>query len=134
MKKIFTIIILGILILGTIGVNAIQEQNNFEEITINETISISDPVTIEENNFISVFLEEGNSYLLEPNNPMLPTITKVYTLPFKSEINSIEVKYSGNTKISITKKSLADVKCRINMNIVIKKTHKHFFILYISLQ
>jgi hypothetical protein len=103
MNKILTILILGLLIFGTIGVIATPEKNNIENKILFESILISEPIIKEENDFISIYLEESNSYLLEPNNPMLPTITRVYTLPFKTDIHNIKVNYFGNNEILLNK-------------------------------
>ena len=103
MKKILTFIILGIFILSTIGAVASPEKNHLKTEIIDESIIISQPTIYDENDFLAVSLKEGNSYLLGINKPMIPTITKVYTLPFGSKINNVKVSYNGRNEILLTK-------------------------------
>ena len=103
MKKTLSIIILGILIFSTIGVTALQENSVSDIKKIKEKILISKPTVKDENNFVTVSLSEGNSYLLEPNRPMLPTVTRVFTLPFGSKIMSVDVSYNGINDIVLSK-------------------------------
>jgi len=103
MKKIITIILLTTLIFSSIGAIATPKNSSFQEKIINETILINKPKIIDDGKYLSVNLDEGNSYLLEQNNPMLPTVNKVYTLPFKSKIKSIEIIYNGENKILLSK-------------------------------
>ncbi|UCF49138.1 MAG: hypothetical protein JSU91_05160 [Thermoplasmatales archaeon] len=103
MKKIFSILILQIFIISTIGAIATPENINFDTVHINESITISKPKIIDESDFSTILLDEGNSYLLDSGSPMIPTVNKVYELPFGSKINNIDVSYNGNHEILLTK-------------------------------
>jgi len=103
MKRLLSILILGILVTGSLGALATPEQQKSELITINESITISRPVIEEGNEFITVNLKEGNSYLLDPGSPMLPTVNKVFTLPFGSKVNNVKVSYSNLQEIMLSK-------------------------------
>ncbi|KYK31381.1 MAG: hypothetical protein AYK22_02560 [Thermoplasmatales archaeon SG8-52-3] len=103
MKKIFTILILQILIFSTIGAIAIQTSINSDEKVISESLLISKPEIISENEFLSITFKEENSYILEPKSPMIPIVTKVYTLPFRSKIKNVEVIYKGRNEILLSK-------------------------------
>jgi hypothetical protein len=103
MKKIWPILILGILIFSSINAIAIQINDISNEKYINESIQISKPKFVDEEEFVTVQLKEGNSYLLDSGSPMLPTITRVYILPFSSKINNIDVSYNGLNKIVLSK-------------------------------
>lgn len=103
MKKTLSIIVLGILIFSTIGAIASPEFSHSNIKQINESISISEPVVEDENEYVSIQLNEGNSYLLEPNRPMLPFVSRVFILPFGTKINNVEVSYSGESEISLSK-------------------------------
>lgn len=103
MKKTWPFIIIGILLFSTIGAIASPEYSASDIKNINESMQISKPFIEDENEYISVNLMEGNSYLLEAGRPMLPTITKVFTLPFGSKINSADVTYNGLNEILLPK-------------------------------
>ena len=102
MKKTLSILIIGILITGSLGAFATPEQEESELITINESVDISRPLIKDENGLSAVSLKEGNSYLLDPGCPMLPTISKVFTLPFGSKVDEVKVSYDNlqETKLS----------------------------------
>lgn len=103
MKKIWPFLILGILIFSTIGAVASSEYEDFDIKKINQSILISKPVVEDENDFVTVSLSEGNSYLLDSDRPMLPTVTRVFTLPFGSIINNVVVEYNGLSEILLSK-------------------------------
>ena len=103
MKKILSILIIQIFIISTIGAIATPEHINLDTVNINESITISKPIIIDESDFSTVLLDEGNSYLLNPGRPMIPTVNKVYELPFGSKINNIDVSYNGNNEILLKK-------------------------------
>jgi len=122
MKKIWPFIIIEILIFSTISAIASPEHSASDIKKINVSMQISKPLIEDENEFISVNLMEGNSYLLESGKPMLPTINKVFTLPFGSKINSIDVIYEGLNKILLQKNVKPSIKPNpIQMNIEIDK-------------
>ena len=103
MKKIWPFLIIGILIFSTLGVIASPEYSTSDINKIKESIQISKPFIEDEKEFITVNLMEGNSYLLEPGKPMLPTVTQVFTLPFGSKINNVDVTYNGLNEILLQK-------------------------------
>ena len=103
MKKILSIFILGIFLLSTIGALAAPELSQFNVKNINEAMNISKPVIEDENEFVTVLLNEDNSYLLNPGKPRLPVLNKVYTLPFGSKILSVDVSYNGENEILLSK-------------------------------
>lgn len=103
MKRIVSILILGILVIGSLGALATAEHRKSDLMTIKESISISRPIIEEENEFVTVSLKEGNSYLLDPGSPMLPVVSKVFTLPFGSKVNKVEVSYSDEKEITLSK-------------------------------
>ena len=76
---------------------------------INEKILISKPVIKDENNFVTVSMQEGNSFLLEPDKPMLPIVTRVFILPFGSKIKSVNVNYNGENEIILSKDIKPDI-------------------------
>jgi hypothetical protein len=101
MNKILPLIVIGILTLGGFGAFAVSlnEKNNIENITI----SFSDPIIEIENNYVTIDLPDKTTYTGETNKPMLPVYTKVYTFPFGTNINNIEVKFSDTVEKDILK-------------------------------
>jgi hypothetical protein len=103
MKKILTIFLLAIFICSSFQAIATTKIKNDDQKIINESIIITQPEIKEEDEFLSINLEQGNSYLLEQKKPMIPILTKVYTLPFKSEIKDVDITYNGKNDIILSK-------------------------------
>ena len=95
MRRIFPILIIGILFIsgfGALAVN-IEKTNNLETETITETIEIDvSSIKIEDNGkkYIEVSLDNEELYLMNPGQPMIPRILTTYELPFGAK--NIEVK------------------------------------------
>jgi hypothetical protein len=104
MKKNLSFLILGLLMYSTIGSVVAPGLSHSDIKSINESILISKPVIKDENEFVSINLRDGNSYLLNPGKPMLPVVNQVFVLPFGSKIYSADVIYSGENEISLSKK------------------------------
>jgi hypothetical protein len=107
MKKIISIIILGVLLFGSLGSVADVadvKKPDFGIVTIKETMSFSIPIIEEENDGVTIHLKEANSYLLDPGSPLLPVVNKMFMLPFGSTVNSVEVRYDGKNEMLLSKK------------------------------
>ncbi|MCK5301349.1 MAG: hypothetical protein KAJ21_05540, partial [Thermoplasmatales archaeon] len=87
MKKIATIFIIGAVVLSSIGVFGTQNENFTIE---SDLYSISNPIVMDYDNFLSVELNEATSYIINPGEPVLPKITKTYILPFGVKINEVK--------------------------------------------
>ncbi|MDH7507354.1 MAG: hypothetical protein QHH15_06195, partial [Candidatus Thermoplasmatota archaeon] len=80
--------VLGILIISSIGAVATQNENiNFEQITV----SFSQPIIKNENQYITISVDEANSFLMEQNKPMIPSYEKTFYYPFKTKIKSVTI-------------------------------------------
>jgi hypothetical protein len=101
MRKILPLLVVGILVLSGLGAVASteSEKENFEL----ETINFSIPTIKEKNDFVSVDLLEKSFDLWESNKPMLPAVTKVYTYPLGTKIDSIDVTFSNVIEREVTK-------------------------------
>ncbi|UCF49808.1 MAG: hypothetical protein JSU91_08675, partial [Thermoplasmatales archaeon] len=87
MNKIWPLIVVIVLVLGGLGaVNAQEKEEVFEK---NENISFSQPTINNQNEYVEINLEEGNSFLMEPGKPMLPIYTETFTFPFGTKILSV---------------------------------------------
>jgi len=100
MKEIATIFIIGAVVLSSIGVFGTQNEN----FTIESGLySVSNPIVMDYDNFLSVELNEATSYIINPGEPVLPKITKTYILPFGVKINEVKVEYQEIKSIILTK-------------------------------
>ena len=101
MKKIFPIIIIGVLLTSGLGAVALPDTKLSEII---ESISFSDPVINEENQHSIVKIDEANSWLKTTGYPMLPAYVKTYTFPFGTCIKSVDVTFSNTEEYELEKK------------------------------
>ena len=86
MKKILPFLAVGILVLSGLGAVAIPNEE-FEHETI--SINFSQPILETEKEYISVNLDESNSFLMEQGKPMLPSYVETFTFPFGTKIKSV---------------------------------------------
>ena len=89
MKKIVSIIIIGIFVLSSLGVVAIDNRNSI--IKVKEIIRISQPIVDDIDEYISVDFEESDSFICESGKPLLPIVTKVFTFPLGTKIVTVDV-------------------------------------------
>ena len=102
MNKSMSIFVIGILVLGSFSGIAISKAINIS--VIKETIKISEPIITEMEEFVKVTFKEENSQLIKTGKPKLPTITKVYTFPFGTQIKNVDVAFSEKEKYELSKK------------------------------
>jgi len=88
MKKIFPMLIVGILVISGLGAVAISDSENAEqEIT---SIAFSHPLLQEKGQYIQIDIAEANSFLMDANKPLLPSYTHTFTFPFGTKIKDVE--------------------------------------------
>lgn len=85
MKKIVSIIIIGSLIIGGLGVVGFPNEISQE----NKTIHFSDLSIDENKNFTTLQLEGANSLLMKYNHYMVPIRIETFTFPFGTQIDTI---------------------------------------------
>jgi len=71
---------------------------------IEESITISEPIIKEKNQYLTVNVKEVTSSLLKTGKPVLPVLRKVFTLPFGSKIRQVDVSFSGANQMVLSKK------------------------------
>ena len=98
MKNLLPIIIVGILVVSGLGAVAVQE-NGDEASFSAESIMISEPIITETNEYLTINLEESESFLMEAGKPMLPVITKVFTFPLGTKIVDVEVDFDTQKQV-----------------------------------
>ena len=87
MKRIIPILIIGILILG--GLGAVTNAESMKNEIISKNIVFSQPIVKLKEEFVSIRIEESNSYVMEQGKPMLPCYIEKFALPFGTTINDI---------------------------------------------
>ena len=114
MKKMLSILCIGILVFSGISVGA--NQRNYDSEIITETLSFSEPTIEQSAEFCLVNLAEKTSFLLDPGSPQLPRVTKVFILPFGTTIKSVDVELNYDSKILLPQKVLPNPeKTPLNM-------------------
>jgi len=98
MKNLLPIVIVGILVVSGLGAVAVQE-NGDETSFSAESIVISEPIIKETNEYLTINLEESESFLLETGKPMLPVITKVFTFPLGTKIVDVKVDFDTQKQV-----------------------------------
>ncbi len=88
MKKIISLCIIAIIVLGGLGAVAQQTSENTQE---KSTFHFSEPLLKNKNIYASVSLKEANSNLMIQGKPMLPSYVETYTFPFGTTIHSVIV-------------------------------------------
>ncbi len=101
MKKYLTFIIVGFFILSGLRANAGDKAEKDE--LMSETVVFSQLVLNENEDYISIELAEAKTDLWEKGKPKLPVVTKVYTYPFGSTIDNVEVTFSDIKQQKISK-------------------------------
>jgi hypothetical protein len=97
MRRIISIIITITFIITGFGAFAQQENINNKIIIISDQIIVSKPSFIGNDNYISIHIEGSESYFMQPGQPLLPIISKLFTFPFESEIIDINIEIETET-------------------------------------
>jgi hypothetical protein len=105
MKKILSIIIIGILSISSFGTAVIT---NFQskKMSVQQEIQFSEPVITNQNNYSSVKIKEATSCVALPGNPMLPVYTKLFTFPFGTIIKDVSFTTSSEQIKELTNEIL----------------------------
>ncbi|RLF29189.1 MAG: hypothetical protein DRN05_02185, partial [Thermoplasmata archaeon] len=72
MKTLLPIFVVLVLILGGISVTGISSDRNIKSITIEKTVSVSEPVLRDRNQYIIIDFPEATSKFNVPGYPELP--------------------------------------------------------------
>jgi hypothetical protein len=70
---------------------------------MNESCVVSEPIIKDMGQYVSIYLKEATSYCNEFNKPVVPVVTKIFTLPYGSKINHVDVIFSQEKEILISK-------------------------------
>lgn len=102
MKKRYMALISALLVIlnGLVGFTSLNAEETTSKII--DTINFSYPMIQEENEEILITLPEATSYGSSEFGYLMPVITKVILLPFRTVVTSVEVEFSSNEKISVS--------------------------------
>jgi len=111
MKKLLAFLIVGIFVLSGLGaVTGTEDDKEFKS----EPIALSRPIIEEKENYVSIELTEATYSSWETNMPSLPVVTKVYTFPFGTRIDSVEVRFSDSMAQEISKPVIPSPEVKID--------------------
>ena len=106
MKKRQIAFVLGVLVVlnGLVTISPINAEEACLNIT--DTVEFVNPLITEENEELLITLPQATSYR-SSGGYLLPTVTKVITLPFQSSVESVEVEFSTGETISVSHQPVA---------------------------
>ena len=103
MEKLIASLIIGILVLSGIGAVALSDSED-KRILKTEIISLSEPVFIENGEFLHIDWGDATSLLMDTGKPIIPVVSKTFIFPVGTKIFTVDVnfdvdKYSLQRKI-----------------------------------
>jgi hypothetical protein len=88
MKKILSILLVGVLLIGGFG-TVVATQRTQKENVLQEKITFSEPILSTHDGSTTVKIKETTSSSTEPGDPVLPYFTKVVTFPLGTTITDV---------------------------------------------
>jgi len=86
-RKMLPLLVVGIFVLS--GLGAVTGTEVDEESIMVEKFFFSKPIVRTQNEYISINIDEANSFIMEQGKPMLPSYVHTFTFPFGTEIKSV---------------------------------------------
>jgi len=87
LRKMLPLLVVGIFVLSGLGAVSLPSKDNFE--LEKTTVSFSQPVAVEEDEFISLDIAEANSFIMKQGKPLIPSYTQEFIFPFGTKIKSV---------------------------------------------
>jgi hypothetical protein len=87
LRKILPILIIGILVLG--GLGAVTGADSEKNEKISKKIEFSQPLVELNDEFVTIKIDESNSFIMEQGKPMLPCYIEKFALPFGTKIEEV---------------------------------------------
>jgi len=108
MKKIITILIGAIIVLGGLGAAAVSTESTIKRMSTIHSVSTSvlfssPPSVSEKQGFLEVGLDGATTRLAEPERPALPVYVHTYEIPFGSTDITVECNPRDTSTISLSK-------------------------------
>jgi hypothetical protein len=86
MKKFIPILIVGVLLISGLGAVATPQENVESE---KLTVTFNQPIIQSEEQFVTVKIDEADSFIMKQGKPMLPSYIETFAYPFGTKINSV---------------------------------------------
>lgn len=86
MKKFIPILIVGVLLISGLGAVATPKENVESE---KLTVTFNQPIIQSEEQFITVKIDEADSFIMKQGKPMLPSYVETFAFPFGTKIKSV---------------------------------------------
>jgi len=86
-KRILSIVVVGILVLSGLGAVALASENNYQQKIV--SVTFSRPIINEQNQYATISIGGSNSVLMRQNKPMLPSYIETFTFPFGTKITRV---------------------------------------------
>jgi len=103
LKKIIAILAIGILIISGLGAVSVENNKIFDLKTEEKQLIFSEPIIKDESEYLTVNLKEATTSFLNAGKPSIPIVSQVYSFPFKTKINRVEVIFSEPKEIVLSK-------------------------------
>ena len=100
MKKILPILAIVIMVFSGLGAVVVSDS----ETEITETISFSAPTVQRNEEYVNIEVAEATYYTFGYGEPCLPVVNKVYTFPFGTRIDNVEVTFSAAEQQQLSSK------------------------------
>jgi len=104
MRKILYFILIVLILISGFGTVASNINQKYTVKKINEVYNLSDLTINNIDQYISVSIKQATSSVFNVGDPNIPILSKVFTLPYGSKIDQVEVIYSNEKIIELTKK------------------------------
>ena len=106
MKKIFPLLIVGMLVLSGLGAFAFSDETDEKDILREETsINISNAIIEQNGEYVTIDFEESTSMIYSTGKPLIPVVTKTFTFEAGTRIDDVNVQIEWD-RIDLTKKIL----------------------------
>jgi hypothetical protein len=101
-RKLWSAVLIGIPVLIGLGAVAVTSDTTYSIKNLNDAVVFSEPVVSVKGQYSKINLEEATSALSKTGEPILPVVTKVFTLPLGSRVKHVEVSFSKGNMITLS--------------------------------
>ena len=103
MKRCFSILLIIGIIISAFQLTIASDEIDDSYVIIKESIILSEPIIKDQGEYNTIELKESTSTIKKIGYPNIPIITKIFTLPFGSKIDHIEIEFSKEKTIYLQK-------------------------------
>ena len=103
MKKIYSVLIIAFLILSGIEAVALNINAEYYVKKQDKSFVLSELIMEDIGQYVSISLDQATSSVFDVGKPVLPVVTKVFSFPYGSKIGQVEVVFSNEKEIELSK-------------------------------